>query len=183
MTARPDSRELTIPGDWTDDAACKGHDTDLWFATDLAGVTAAAAICADCPVRRDCQAWADSNDEAHGIWGGWTPPQRRNLARGRKPGPAITVRDRVCIDCGGTWRHHGTRPPLRCPDCRILHHGVCTADGCDRPAASPGDSLCRPCENARTEMLRGAVHGTARTVLAGCWCSACRARRRRGGAA
>ena len=180
MTPRP---ELTLPGDWTDDAACRGHDTDLWFATDLAGVTAAVAICQECPVRRDCHAWADANDEAHGIWGGWTPPQRQRIAAGRPPGLAITARDRVCVDCGAQWRHHGTKPPIRCPECRIAHSGVCATEGCDRPATSKNHSLCSPCETARKKMLAGAVHGTAKTVLAGCWCSACKARRRRGGAA
>jgi WhiB family transcriptional regulator, redox-sensing transcriptional regulator len=41
----------------------------------------AKAICAGCPRRDDCLAEAMRNRERHGVWGGTTPEERRELAR------------------------------------------------------------------------------------------------------
>lgn len=79
--------------DWTEDAACRGVDPEVFFpiATDgVAGdqeVAAAKAVCARCPVAADCLAWALRAGEAYGVWGGTTPGERRELRRGH-PRPA-----------------------------------------------------------------------------------------------
>jgi WhiB family redox-sensing transcriptional regulator len=73
------------------DAACKGADTDLFFGPDAEFVTArqqreatAKAICAGCPVRDACLAYALDTREAYGIWGGMNEDERRALLRQRR---------------------------------------------------------------------------------------------------
>jgi WhiB family transcriptional regulator, redox-sensing transcriptional regulator len=86
---------------WMEDAACRepGVDPELFFPVSESGaavrqVAAARAVCARCPVQRQCRDWALQAGEPAGIWGGTTPEERR-LVRGRmhrRPGkgsPAI----------------------------------------------------------------------------------------------
>jgi WhiB family transcriptional regulator, redox-sensing transcriptional regulator len=42
----------------------------------------AKAVCADCPVRRDCLEWAIETDQPHGVWGGLDEVERGRLAGG-----------------------------------------------------------------------------------------------------
>lgn len=68
-------------------AACRNLDRELWFPPsdgpsrrlgDDAGF--ALAICADCPVRAECLAYAvDAHEE--GIWGGTGTEERRMMRR------------------------------------------------------------------------------------------------------
>jgi WhiB family redox-sensing transcriptional regulator len=39
-------------------------------------VAEAKAVCAACPVRRECLAFALRTEQVHGIWGGTTPDER-----------------------------------------------------------------------------------------------------------
>ncbi|QFG10061.1 WhiB family transcription factor [Mycobacterium phage IdentityCrisis] len=63
-------------GHWMDRALCVGRDPEIWF-TEKTGVAArkavarAAAICAQCPVRRECRQHADQLHATDGVWGGW----------------------------------------------------------------------------------------------------------------
>ena len=55
---------------WHAYAACRGKGADLFFPTKAEHdkIRAAKALCASCPVRRDC---ADAGEnELYGIWGG-----------------------------------------------------------------------------------------------------------------
>ena len=73
-------------GDWFDDAACHGADTDVFFplsATDEAAAEA-KAICATCPVREECLEFALETRPPEGIWGGLTPIERHRLIRRRQ---------------------------------------------------------------------------------------------------
>ena len=71
------------PGeDWRSAAACRDTDPDLFFPVSESGksleqVEGAKAICAGCPVRRPCLAFALGTGQAHGIWGGLTEQERR----------------------------------------------------------------------------------------------------------
>jgi len=74
---------------WMEDAACRepGVDPELFFPVSESGtavrqVAAARAVCARCPVQRQCREWALQAGEPAGIWGGTTPEERR-LLRGR----------------------------------------------------------------------------------------------------
>jgi WhiB family transcriptional regulator, redox-sensing transcriptional regulator len=74
--------------DWQVRAACRTTNTEAFFNPDYlrgrnkrAREAAAKAICARCPVREACLAWALYLGETHGIWGGMTPEERARLTR------------------------------------------------------------------------------------------------------
>lgn len=102
---------------WRLNGSCAAHpDPELWFRDDPAGVTAAKAVCATCPVRELCLADALARGEAWGVLGGLTGPERRRQAAtvgAPRPSPA------------GAWAHgtpagykaHG----CRCDRCRAAH--------------------------------------------------------------
>lgn len=86
--------QLFTPAPWTEQALCAQSDPDAWFP-EVAGKGSFAAahmakrICFTCPVQRECLelalSGADSYDgTAHGIWGGTTPLERRELRLGRR---------------------------------------------------------------------------------------------------
>jgi WhiB family redox-sensing transcriptional regulator len=82
---------LPAPPPTLADAACKGADLGLFFGPDAEFVTArrdreaqAKAICARCPVRPDCLAYALDTGEAYGVWGGLSEDERRALLRRRR---------------------------------------------------------------------------------------------------
>lgn len=61
-------RSLTTDPRW-ERAACKGRETELWFATDLDRARTAVRVCNACPIKDLCFDYAIENDE-YGIWGG-----------------------------------------------------------------------------------------------------------------
>ena len=70
--------------EWRHDAACRDQPTDLFFPPHGVShheVDRARTICQRCTVREDCLAYALDNREVHGIWGGLTERQRRQLRR------------------------------------------------------------------------------------------------------
>lgn len=67
----PKSADQEIGKSWRDLGSCLDHDPDLWFSDLPAYRRAAVDICfADCPVRQECQSWADRTNQRFGIWGG-----------------------------------------------------------------------------------------------------------------
>lgn len=76
---------------WQDKAACKGMDPTLFFGPEFAETVkekrdredAAKAVCATCPVKKDCLEYALEAREAYGIWGGLTELERKTLLRKR----------------------------------------------------------------------------------------------------
>jgi WhiB family redox-sensing transcriptional regulator len=87
---RPLSAEtVTMPDrDWLQLAACAHADPELFFPLSASGpcldqITQAKAICAGCPVRRQCLAFALDTRQNHGVWGGMSEEERR--PRARKP--------------------------------------------------------------------------------------------------
>lgn len=81
----PSLRDLWAAG------ACRDADPDLFFGPDAEFVTArrqreakAKAVCAGCPVRRACLAWALDTGQSHGIWGGTNEDERRVMLRQRR---------------------------------------------------------------------------------------------------
>lgn len=84
---------------WTDRAACRGVDPDLFYPVSAAGpalrqVDEAKRVCARCPVASECLAWALRAGEPAGIWGGTTLEERRYMRL--KPLPAAPA-----WRCGG----------------------------------------------------------------------------------
>ncbi len=75
------AERLTGSG-WWQLAACRSADPDLFFPVSGAGpalaqAAAAKAVCAACPVRRECLTYAIFTRQQHGIWGGLTEDERR----------------------------------------------------------------------------------------------------------
>ena len=81
-------RTDVLPGDratrvdWWRYAACRDADPDIFFPVSAVGpghdeVARAKAICARCPVRRQCLQFALATRQAHGVWGGTTEEERR----------------------------------------------------------------------------------------------------------
>lgn len=69
---------------WRTLAACRSVDPDLFFpisssGPSLAQVAQAKAICAGCPVRRECLAFALRTHQVHGVWGGLSEQERHRL--------------------------------------------------------------------------------------------------------
>lgn len=60
---------------WIHQAACRGHDPELWFSTRPSKTKTALAVCRPCPVIGECREWADGHSRINGyplqgIWGG-----------------------------------------------------------------------------------------------------------------
>lgn len=70
----------TVP-DWHEDGLCRQVDPDLFFPERGENATYAKAICSRCPVRDRCRQWAIDKHERHGVWGGTTEQDRREVWR------------------------------------------------------------------------------------------------------
>lgn len=76
--------QLTLPGAWQDQAACRDADPDLFFTSDDQARREALARCAGCPVRLECLDHALEHRETYGIWGGTDEQERKRLSRQRR---------------------------------------------------------------------------------------------------
>jgi WhiB family transcriptional regulator, redox-sensing transcriptional regulator len=70
--------------EWWSRAACRYVDPDLFFPISATGparaqLAGAKAVCARCPVRRDCLRYALAAGPVPGIWGGLSEDERRLL--------------------------------------------------------------------------------------------------------
>lgn len=99
--------------EWTEHAACRGMDPDIFFPIDGDTYARAREVCRRCEVIGACLddalAIPVSQDIA-GMQGGLTPKERRDLRRGKK---------RTFPACGTTGGYHahigrGERPCGRC---------------------------------------------------------------------
>jgi WhiB family transcriptional regulator, redox-sensing transcriptional regulator len=68
--------------DWWRSAACQEADPELFFPVAQHGpgvseTARAKAVCADCPVRRQCLQYALATRQMHGVWGGLTEDERK----------------------------------------------------------------------------------------------------------
>lgn len=68
-------------GDWREEALCAQTDPEAFFPEKGGSTREAKRICADCPVRSQCLAYALDHDERHGIWGGFSERERRRLKK------------------------------------------------------------------------------------------------------
>ena len=106
--SQPRATGLPRGEDWRSAAACQDTDPDLFFPVSGSGksleqVDRAKAICAACPVRRDCLAFALRIGQADGIWGGLTEEERRKPAPvGPGERPARTP-DRLAPLASAAW--------------------------------------------------------------------------------
>jgi Transcription factor WhiB len=72
----PARRRVVLPvsraagSGWQDRAACKSEPPELFDAETDQDAARALAVCAGCPVRRECFAAAAADGAASGVWGG-----------------------------------------------------------------------------------------------------------------
>jgi WhiB family redox-sensing transcriptional regulator len=78
--------DVSVEGDWTARAACRGIDPDELFVQGAAQ-NRAKNRCMSCLVRTECLADALDNRVEFGVWGGMTERERRALLRRR---PEVT---------------------------------------------------------------------------------------------
>ncbi|MCV7171373.1 MULTISPECIES: WhiB family transcriptional regulator [Mycobacteriaceae] len=65
---------------------CHLNDPDMWFAESPADLERAKALCADCPIRRECLNAALERQEPWGVWGGEILDRGTVVARKRPRG-------------------------------------------------------------------------------------------------
>lgn len=113
------------PRPWLDQAACRGLDPALFHPQRGEPTEPAKRVCASCPVRQECLDWALEANEKHGVWGGMSERQRRQL----RIAANIASRERP-ID-HGTYRgyaQHRRRGEQPCEMCREAHRDYHAAD-------------------------------------------------------
>ena len=101
--------ELTahVLDDWQAMGECRAVADDTWFPESSHPEHRAAAVtrCSFCPVRRSCLAYALSQGEDYGIWGGTTDLQRHALRVDLADGiPVADVLDSATIRPAYLWR-------------------------------------------------------------------------------
>ena len=79
---------------WEDQARCLKYDPELFFTPRGKAERRAKQVCAPCPVKAECLAYALQTRVEFGVWGGTTGKERRMLLRRsmpvlRQPTPAI----------------------------------------------------------------------------------------------
>ena len=85
--ARWQAAPLIAEGRWRSAAACRSADPEVFFPISNSGksleqIAKAKAICAGCPVGRECLAFALRTHQVYGIWGGATEEERDVAGRG-----------------------------------------------------------------------------------------------------
>jgi WhiB family redox-sensing transcriptional regulator len=69
---------------WREEDACIDVVDEVSFfpdPEDLGAIARAKAVCATCPVARECLAWSIETNQTEGIWGGHTSKERRSIRR------------------------------------------------------------------------------------------------------
>ncbi len=73
------------PPPWTERALCaQVGDPDMFYGNGGESARTAKKVCAACPVRAECLAYAlahEGTQHAYGIWGGLAPKERRRYKR------------------------------------------------------------------------------------------------------
>jgi WhiB family transcriptional regulator, redox-sensing transcriptional regulator len=77
--AFPAQEEVTSTRAWKALAHCRDLPLAFMFPTEATGVEVALRICAHCPVRTPCLNYALSNRIEHGVWGGASEQDRRQM--------------------------------------------------------------------------------------------------------
>lgn len=112
--------------EWTEQAKCRGIDTEFFFAPPDGGpmakevAAAARAFCrgeddsgVECPVRSECLEYSLEANEKFGVWGGMDEGERRRARRDRRAAErereaaraaVVVVRRRVVIRREVQWK-------------------------------------------------------------------------------
>jgi WhiB family redox-sensing transcriptional regulator len=69
---------------WQEHASCRTIPVELFFPLVEQEAEDAKAICQACQVREQCLEFAIDAGERFGVWGGFTPQERRSLVAKRR---------------------------------------------------------------------------------------------------
>jgi WhiB family redox-sensing transcriptional regulator len=77
---------------WQERGLCRADDGAVFFPPAhfehkperTAREAKAKAICFRCPVRLECLDWALATREPHGVWGGYSETERRQILAGKR---------------------------------------------------------------------------------------------------
>jgi WhiB family redox-sensing transcriptional regulator len=72
-----------VPGEWSSQSACQYTDPEVFFPEKGKNANQAKQICRRCPVKGECLEFAVQTCQEHGIWGGLSEPERRELRRSK----------------------------------------------------------------------------------------------------
>jgi WhiB family redox-sensing transcriptional regulator len=132
---KPGVNQPTARAHWRQSAVCLPADPELFFPVSDTGpglrqADQAKAICARCPVRRECLVFAIGTGQQYGIWGGLTEDDRRPAAA-RQSGPhrnghAATTHAIMQIQAEFARTASQRRTEA---DLRMLRHSVSRASG------------------------------------------------------
>lgn len=67
---------------WKDEGLCKGKSETFYYERDgktVNKIKEAKAICAECPVLKECREFIKKDGDHYGIWAGLTPKERKAL--------------------------------------------------------------------------------------------------------
>jgi WhiB family transcriptional regulator, redox-sensing transcriptional regulator len=78
-----------LDASWMEQAACRHEGNELFFPTDVGTSNSMHKVareryCNGCPVKRQCLEFAIRLDIDHGLWGGASERQRREMRRERR---------------------------------------------------------------------------------------------------
>jgi len=88
----PDFLNITTSPEWMTGGVCAQVDPELWFPEKGGSTQQAKALCACCPVRPECLAYALAHDERFGVWGGASERDRRRMKRTTTRPQGVLVR-------------------------------------------------------------------------------------------
>jgi WhiB family redox-sensing transcriptional regulator len=104
--ADPDSHDLLASlfgeqeeGDWQSRGLCAQTDPEAFFPAKGDSAREAKRLCARCPVRAECLAYALANNEQHGVWGGLSERERRRLPRATPAAESLAEGEKRCRAC------------------------------------------------------------------------------------
>ncbi len=83
---------VPLPIDWQQRGICRDSDASVFFPPTSfehkpereAREAKAKSICAGCPVRVQCLEWALAVREPHGVWGGCSESDRKQILLGKR---------------------------------------------------------------------------------------------------
>ncbi|MDQ3708844.1 MAG: WhiB family transcriptional regulator [Actinomycetota bacterium] len=90
--AAPAQPPTTWSTEWQRQGLCRAGDSSVFFPPAHferkpereAREARAKTICARCPVRQECLSWALAIREPHGVWGGRSESERKQLLLGKR---------------------------------------------------------------------------------------------------
>jgi len=101
---------------WRDRAACRGMGPDLFFPERGELTDEAKAVCQGCPVSHACFIFAVQSGEHHGIWGGKSERQRRDVRS-----QTVIQQNPILHGTEQGYTAHWRRNIPACDDCRWAH--------------------------------------------------------------